>query len=90
MKSIIDRAGRVVIPKAIREAAGLKPGSALTIAYRDGQVVIEPKSPNAANPLGIAQNRAVPERDHHRDDGRDHVEPSKESRAEQCRWRPSV
>ena len=59
MKSTIDRAGRVVIPKAIREAAGLKPGSALTIAYRDGQVVIEPKSPNAANQLGIAQNCAV-------------------------------
>ena len=43
MRSTIDRAGRVVIPKAIREAAGLKPGSALQIAYRDGTVMIEPK-----------------------------------------------
>jgi len=45
MKSTIDRAGRVVIPKAIREAAGLKPGSSLKIEYRDGRVEIEPKSP---------------------------------------------
>jgi AbrB family looped-hinge helix DNA binding protein len=47
MKSTIDSAGRVVIPKAIREAAGLKPGSQLKIAYRDGRVEIERKSPRA-------------------------------------------
>jgi len=45
MKSTIDQAGRVVIPKAIREAAGLKPGSPLKIEYRDGRVEIERKSP---------------------------------------------
>jgi AbrB family looped-hinge helix DNA binding protein len=45
MKSTIDRAGRVVIPKIIREAAGLKPGSPLKIEYRDGRVEIERKSP---------------------------------------------
>jgi AbrB family looped-hinge helix DNA binding protein len=45
MESTIDRAGRVVIPKPIREAAGLKPGSPLKIEYRDGRVEIERKSP---------------------------------------------
>jgi AbrB family looped-hinge helix DNA binding protein len=44
MASTIDNAGRVVIPKAIREAAGLKPGSPLKIDYRDGRVQIERKS----------------------------------------------
>jgi AbrB family looped-hinge helix DNA binding protein len=45
MTSTIDRAGRVVIPKPIREAAGLEPGSPLKIEYRDGRVEIERKSP---------------------------------------------
>jgi AbrB family looped-hinge helix DNA binding protein len=45
MKSTIDEAGRVVIPKAIREAAGLKPGAPLMIEYRNGRVEIERKSP---------------------------------------------
>jgi AbrB family looped-hinge helix DNA binding protein len=45
MKSTIDEAGRVVIPKAIREAAGLKPGTPLVIEYRNGRVEIERKSP---------------------------------------------
>jgi AbrB family looped-hinge helix DNA binding protein len=44
MNSTIDAAGRVVIPKPIREAAGLKPGSALEIAYHDGKIEIEPKA----------------------------------------------
>jgi AbrB family looped-hinge helix DNA binding protein len=45
MKSTIDEAGRVVIPKAIREVAGLKPGTPLVIEYRNGRVEIERKSP---------------------------------------------
>jgi AbrB family looped-hinge helix DNA binding protein len=44
MDSTIDRAGRVVIPKSIREAAGLKPGAGLSIEYRDGRIEIERKS----------------------------------------------
>jgi AbrB family looped-hinge helix DNA binding protein len=44
MKNTIDAAGRVVIPKPIREAAGLTPGSPLKIEYRDGRVEIERKS----------------------------------------------
>jgi len=45
MDTTIDNAGRIVIPKAIREAAGLKPGSPLKIEYREGRVEIERKSP---------------------------------------------
>jgi AbrB family looped-hinge helix DNA binding protein len=38
----IDAAGRLVIPKAIRQAAGLGPETPLEIRYRDGRVEIEP------------------------------------------------
>jgi AbrB family looped-hinge helix DNA binding protein len=44
VKSAIDAAGRVVIPKPIRQVAGLKAGTALEIAYRDGKIEIEPKT----------------------------------------------
>jgi AbrB family looped-hinge helix DNA binding protein len=44
METTIDRAGRVVIPKSIREAAGLKPGTGLRVDYRDGKIEIERKS----------------------------------------------
>jgi AbrB family looped-hinge helix DNA binding protein len=55
MKTTIDRAGRLVIPKSIREVAGLKPGSALEIAYRDGKIEIEPKLPK----VHLAQKGSV-------------------------------
>ena len=38
----IDPAGRLVIPKSIREAAGLVPGMPLAITFREGRVEIEP------------------------------------------------
>ena len=38
----IDAAGRIVIPKRIRDAAGLVPGEALSVRVRDGRVEIEP------------------------------------------------
>jgi AbrB family looped-hinge helix DNA binding protein len=44
MKTTIDSAGRLVVPKPIRDAAGLRPGSELRIEYRDGRVEIEPVS----------------------------------------------
>ncbi|HUG80269.1 MAG TPA: AbrB/MazE/SpoVT family DNA-binding domain-containing protein [Bryobacterales bacterium] len=42
MGTAIDGAGRVVIPKAVREAAGLRPGDRLDVRYRDGRIEIEP------------------------------------------------
>jgi AbrB family looped-hinge helix DNA binding protein len=42
MKTAIDSAGRLVIPKPIRDAAGLKAGVEVEVEYRDGKVEIEP------------------------------------------------
>jgi AbrB family looped-hinge helix DNA binding protein len=42
MKTTIDKAGRVVIPKEIRRKAGLIPGTELEVRCRDGVVELEP------------------------------------------------
>jgi AbrB family looped-hinge helix DNA binding protein len=42
MKTTIDSAGRLVIPKEIRMDAGLKPGIPLEIRWRQGMIEIEP------------------------------------------------
>ncbi len=42
MRTTIDRAGRLVVPKRIREEAGISPGSELTIRVADGRIEIEP------------------------------------------------
>lgn len=39
----IDRVGRLVIPKEIREEAGIEPGMVLQISCREGRIEIEPK-----------------------------------------------
>lgn len=45
MRSTIDKAGRVVIPAAIRERAGLVPGTALEVSVDDTGVRIERVAP---------------------------------------------
>lgn len=42
MSVTIDKAGRLVIPKEIREKAGIKPGMPLEIRVDDGVIEIEP------------------------------------------------
>ena len=42
MKTTIDRAGRLVVPKAIRDAAGISSGAQLEIRVADGRIEIEP------------------------------------------------
>ncbi len=42
MKVAIDRAGRLVIPKRIRDRAGIAPGMKLDIRVVDGKIEIEP------------------------------------------------
>ncbi|MGH7821495.1 MAG: AbrB/MazE/SpoVT family DNA-binding domain-containing protein [Candidatus Binatia bacterium] len=43
MKSTMDKAGRLVIPKEIRREAGIAPGTPLEIRYRQGRIEIEPE-----------------------------------------------
>ena len=49
MRTTIDGAGRVVIPKPVREQAGLMAGTELDIEFRDGRIEIEP----AAVPMSL-------------------------------------
>jgi len=41
MKTTIDAAGRIVVPKPLREALGLKPGQPLELRAGDGRLEIE-------------------------------------------------
>jgi AbrB family looped-hinge helix DNA binding protein len=54
MKSTIDRAGRIVVPKAIREAAHLRPGTVVRFRVQGGHVEIEPV------PLTVTLQRRLP------------------------------
>jgi AbrB family looped-hinge helix DNA binding protein len=61
MKATIDAAGRIVVPKSLRQALGLKPGQPLEIRAGDGRLEIE----IAATPLKLQKRGkgvvAVPE-----------------------------
>jgi AbrB family looped-hinge helix DNA binding protein len=61
VQTTIDSAGRIVIPKAIRERLGLAPGELLELREREGRLEIEP----APTPMRLARSRhgavAVPE-----------------------------
>jgi len=45
MKTTIDAAGRIVIPKKLREQAGLQAGMELEVRCRDGRIEVEPTTP---------------------------------------------
>lgn len=45
MTVTMDSAGRVVLPKAIRERAKLTPGVSLDVRVVDGRIELEPASP---------------------------------------------
>lgn len=42
METTLDRFGRVVIPKAIRDILGLKPGELLKVEQSDDEIVLKP------------------------------------------------
>lgn len=48
METTIDKAGRLVVPKSVREAARLRPGTRLRFRVREGRVEIEPVPLNVA------------------------------------------
>jgi AbrB family looped-hinge helix DNA binding protein len=51
VRSAIDAAGRVVIPKPLRVRLGLEQGGVVEIRERDGRIEIEP----AATPMSLAR-----------------------------------
>jgi AbrB family looped-hinge helix DNA binding protein len=61
MKVAIDAAGRIIVPKSLRQALGLKPGQVLEIRAGDGRLEIEV----AATPMRLEKRGkgvvAVPE-----------------------------
>jgi len=53
MKTTIDAAGRIVVPKALRERLGLDGGRVLEIREREGRLEIEP----APTPMALVKRR---------------------------------
>lgn len=41
MRITIDSAGRIVVPKAVRDAMGLQAGRAIDMVFTDGRIEIE-------------------------------------------------
>ena len=56
MRSAIDSAGRIVIPKPLRVRLGLDRGRAVEIRERDGRIEIEP----AATPMSLTRRGRGP------------------------------
>ncbi|MFL6289293.1 MAG: AbrB/MazE/SpoVT family DNA-binding domain-containing protein [Thermoanaerobaculia bacterium] len=42
IQTTIDSAGRIVVPKTVREEAGILPGMSLRVTAREGRIEIEP------------------------------------------------
>jgi AbrB family looped-hinge helix DNA binding protein len=63
MRTTIDAAGRIVVPKPLREQLGLTGGQEVEISVRDGRLEIDvPATPMALERQGEALV-AVPERE---------------------------
>lgn len=42
MKSVVSVRGQTVVPKEVREALGIKPGTMLSWSVKNGSVVVQP------------------------------------------------
>lgn len=56
MRTTIDRAGRVVVPKSIRDHLGLTTGGEVDVTERDGVIEIAP----AATPVTVVETADGP------------------------------
>lgn len=74
MTVTIDKAGRLVVPKPIRDEAGIRPGDRLGIRVQDGRIMIEP---------GIAKYRTVVRHGIHVAEATEPIEPMSN---EELRW----
>lgn len=61
MRSAIDAAGRVVIPKEMRERLGLRRGRPIEIRERDGHIEIEPAATSMSLVRRAGGSVAMPE-----------------------------
>lgn len=55
MRTTIDAAGRVVVPKPIREELVLRAGQEVEVSIRDGRIEIEP----VTTPLRLVERKGV-------------------------------
>lgn len=61
MKTTMDAAGRVVIPKALRRALGLGDGGEIEVSERDGVIEVRPAPVRVALEDGPSGPTLVPE-----------------------------
>jgi AbrB family looped-hinge helix DNA binding protein len=61
MRATIDRAGRIVVPKVLREELGLTPGTELDLEAVEGRLVLAPQTPAVRLEEGPHGLRLVPE-----------------------------
>lgn len=63
MSITIDSAGRLVVPKSVRDAMGLRPGMPVDVTYVDGHIEIEYAPLRARVDTDSPLPRLVPEDD---------------------------
>ncbi len=58
MRTTIDSAGRIVVPKSVREAMGLSAGREIDVVFTDGRIEIELAPVEVELELGTGLPRA--------------------------------